>query len=193
MMKVWATFAAVGLMAAGTTSSMLEPPSNWHTESVLTPSTGIIHHQIRYPAGDADFIMMCREAGGPILARVNPARALDPRGKWYAVHYRVNNARAMPWIRWTAEHGSAVVDNADYMAGLIRDLSQSRTLDVHTQDYNGDISTVPLVTQGFTLALAWLKERCAGATHETMKVLFQEKSRCWHQVFCLENQAPDSR
>ena len=27
-------------------------------------------------------------------------------------------------------------------------LSQSRTLDVHTQDYNGDIATVPLVTQG---------------------------------------------
>src|SRR4051812_27485375 len=53
------------MTAAGTTSSVLEPPSNWHTESVLTPSTGIIHYQIRYPAGDAAFIMMCREAGGP--------------------------------------------------------------------------------------------------------------------------------
>src|SRR4051812_23311709 len=52
------------MTAAGTTSSVLEPPSNWHTESVLTPSTGIIHYQIRYPAGDAAFIMMCREAGG---------------------------------------------------------------------------------------------------------------------------------
>jgi hypothetical protein len=48
------------------------------------------------------------------------------------------------------------------MAGLIQDLSQNRTLDVHTQDYNGDIFTVPLVTQGFTSALAWLKKRCEG-------------------------------
>ena len=55
-------------------------------------------------------------------------------------------------------------------------LSQSRTLDVHTQDYNGDIVTVPLVTQGFTVALAWLKERCTGAPHETIKVLFGKKS-----------------
>jgi hypothetical protein len=35
-------------------------------------------------------------------------------------------------------------------------------LDVHAQDYNGDIHMVPLVTQGFTPALAWLRERCGG-------------------------------
>jgi len=163
MMRDWATFAAVGLVTvAGTTSSVLEPPSNWRTESVLNLSTGIAHHQIRYPAADADFIMTCREVGGPILARVVPARALDPRGKWYAVHYRVDSARAVPWTRWAAEHGSAVVDNEDYMAELIRHLGQGRTLDVHAQDYNGDIHTVPMVTQGFTPALAWLRERCGG-------------------------------
>src|SRR5690349_16609176 len=102
-MRNWATFVAAGLVTvAGTTSSVSEPPSHWRTESVRDPSSGITHHRIRYPAADADFIMTCREPRGPILARVVPARALDPRGRWYAVHYRVDSTRAVPWTRWAA-------------------------------------------------------------------------------------------